>query len=63
MTSDGAGVMTSEHTGVGAWFTEIDEHSNLLTVQCICHSLALASDDTDDRFVFVKSSKETMTSI
>ena len=44
--SDGASVMTDSRNGVAAKLRE--QVPNLINIQCICHRLALACNDTND---------------
>ena len=58
--SDGASVMTGKNNGMAARFKQLEECCGMLSVQCICHRLALACGDTGDDLKFISDFKTTM---
>ena len=63
MASDGASVVTGNHTGIGPKFKERDECKAMLSVHCICHRVAIACAGTGNGLEFVKSFESTMISL
>ena len=57
---DGASAMTGKDNGVAVRFKQLEECSEMLSVHCICHHLALACGDTGDDLKFISDFKTTM---
>ena len=51
-SSDGASVMTGKRSGVGTRLRA--DNKALINVHCICHRLALACGDANDRIAYIK---------
>ena len=59
--SDGAAVMIGCHTGVSTLFQR--QNSNLLSINCICHRLALASSQAAAEITYVKKFREILSNL
>lgn len=53
LVSDGAAVMTGQHSGVASRLKEVNPH--LISLHCLCHKLARACTDTSAQIEYIKN--------
>ena len=53
LVSNGAAVMTGQHSGVASPLEEV--HPHLISLHCLCHKLALACTDTSTQIEYINN--------